>query len=158
MDSRSKSQNNRAQVDFIFRALTAICLLLGLSLSTHAQQAARLIGDWSGDSICFGNNPSCHDEKVVYHISVDDADPSKIKIAADKMVNGKLEWMGDVYLKYDPVKQTLTGDLQNSRNRGVWEFTVKDNIIEGGLFILPDRAVGRKIRFRKMNRSKRNHR
>ena len=57
--------------------------------------------------------------------------------------------MGDVYLKYDPAKKTLTGDLQTSRYHGLWEFLVKEDIIEGGLYILPDRATGRKIRVQK---------
>ena len=57
--------------------------------------------------------------------------------------------MGDVYLKYDRAKQMLTGDLESSRFHGVWEFSIKGNIIEGGLYILPDRATGRKIRVQK---------
>jgi len=133
----------------IYQIRFAVFLLaLGLGFPAAAQQTS-LVGDWSGDSICFGNNPSCHDEKVVYHISVDPADAAKVKIAADKIVDGKPDWMGDVYLKYDPARQTLTGELHNARFRGVWEFAVKGNIIEGGLYILPDRAVGRKIRVQK---------
>src|SRR5204863_2952444 len=31
----------------------------------------------------------------------------------------------------------------------VWEFSIKGNIIEGGLYVLPDRAVGRKVRVQK---------
>lgn len=109
-------------------------------------QTVSLAGDWIGESICFGNNPSCHDEKVVYHISVDPSDSTKVKIAADKIVDGKPEFMGDIFLKYDAAKQTLTGDLQSPRYRGVWEFTIKGNTIEGSLTILPEKTVGRRIR------------
>src|SRR5437667_8455801 len=123
-------------------------LAFAVSFSTAAQQTS-LAGDWTGESICVGNNPSCHDEKVVYHISIDTSDSTKVKIAADKIVDGKLEWMGDIHLKYDDARQTLTGELQNSRYQGVWEFAIKGNIIEGGLSILPDRALGRKIRVQK---------
>src|SRR2546423_6163711 len=84
-----------------------IFLLLGISVGVVNAQAPALAGDWTGESICFGNNPNCHDEKVVYHISVDTADPTKVKIAADKIVDGKLDPMGVIDLKYDPVKQTL---------------------------------------------------
>ena len=131
-----------------FRIPYLIVVLL-LSTPFGIAQTSSLTGDWTGESICFGNNPSCHDEKVVYHISIDTADSTKVKIAADKIVDGKPEWMGDVYLKYDPAKQTLTGDLESSRFHGVWEFSIKGNIIEGGLYILPDRATGRKIRVQK---------
>ena len=130
-------------------AYVIVVILLSMSFNVVRGQTTSLSGDWTGESICFGNNPSCHDEKVVYHISVDPSDSTKAKIAADKIVDGKLEWMGDIYLKYDAAKQTLTGDLQNSRYRALWEFIVKRNTIEGGLYILPDRAMGRKIRVQK---------
>src|SRR2546423_136212 len=132
-------------------------LVISISLTAiggAVAQTTSLTGDWTGESICFGNNPSCHDEKVVYHISIDTADSTKVKIAADKIVDGKPEWMGDVYLKYDPAKQTLTGDLESSRFHGVWEFSIKGNIIEGGLYILPDRGGGKKTREKKNKRRK----
>ena len=131
----------------------AACIVTTLCLATcvfvRAQQSSALAGDWTGESLCFGNNPSCHDEKVVYHISIDSSDATKVKIAADKIVDGKPVSMGDVYLKYDSEKRTLTGDFQTPRYRGVWEFVVKGNVIEGGLYLLPDRATGRKIRVQK---------
>src|SRR5690242_3464528 len=116
MDSGLKSHINQAQAEFIFRALTAICLLFGFSFSANAQETS-LVGDWTGESICFGNNPSCHDEKVVYHVSVDPSDSTKIKIGADKIVDGKPDFMGDIFLKYDAARQKLTGDLQTARYR-----------------------------------------
>jgi hypothetical protein len=134
--------------DVFLYAFAVVCLAFALNASAAGQQNS-LAGDWIGESICFGNNPSCHDEKVVYHVSIDRSDPTKVKIGADKIVDGKPDFMGDIFLKYDAAKQTLTGALQNSRSQGVWEFTVKENIIEGGLYSLPDRAVGRKIRVQK---------
>lgn len=127
-------------------ASVMIVLLLPMLFVVVESQTVSLAGDWFGESICFGHNPSCHDEKVIYHISVDPADVTKIKIGADKIVDGKPEFMGDIYLKYDAAKQILAGDLQNSRYQGVWLFAVKGNIIEGSLTILPDKAVGRRIR------------
>src|SRR5689334_8721023 len=107
------------------RILIALPLgaLVTFAFSFAVAQTTSLTGDWTGESICFGNNPSCHDEKVVYHISIDPSDSTKVKIAADKIVDGKPDPMGVIDLKYDSARQTLTGELQNSRNRGVWEFT-----------------------------------
>jgi hypothetical protein len=125
-------------------------LLLLVILPSGNGQTSSLAGDWTGDSICVGNNPSCHDEKVVYHISVDGADPTKVKIGADKIVNGQPEFMGDINLKYDAAKQTLIGDLQSARYRGVWEFSVKGNVIEGTLSVfMPEKTVGRRIKVQK---------
>jgi hypothetical protein len=133
-----------------------IMALFALSYGVARGQTTSLAGDWSGGSICGGGNPSCHDEYVVYHISVDPSDATKVKIAADKIVDGKPEWMGDIFLKYDPSKQTLTGDLQNSRYKGVWEFVIKDERIEGTLSIFnPEKTVSRRIRVQKNGTSER---
>ena len=133
-----------------------VLLLILLPLGAARSQTSSLAGDWSGQSICGAGNPSCHDEYVVYHVSVDPLDASKVKIAADKIVDGKLEWMGDIWLKYDASKQTLTGDLQNTRFKGGWEFVVKGNFIEGTLSIInPDKTVARRIRVQKNGTSQR---
>jgi Protein of unknown function (DUF3224) len=128
-------------------SLALVFLVVVVTAVSHAQQASSLVGDWTGESICTGGNPSCHDEHVVYHVSVDPADATKVKIAADKIVDGKPEWMGDIFLKYDAVKQTLIGDLQSPRYKGIWEFTIKGNVIEGTLSVFnPEKTVGRRIR------------
>jgi hypothetical protein len=108
--------------------------------------AAKLVGDWTGESICVGEIGSCHDETVVYHISLDASDPTKVKMGADKIVNGKPESMGDIDLKYDAKNNTLTGDLTSPRYRGIWEFTVKEYIMWGTLSLLPEKRIVRQIR------------
>ncbi len=127
-----------------------VCLTLWLLIAVPmvaAGQTSAIVGDWTGESICVGgNSPSCRDEQVVYHISVDPADATKVKIAADKIVNGKPEWMGDIFLKYDSGRQTLTGELQNPRYHGIWEYTIKGNMMWGTLVMLPDRMVVRQMR------------
>jgi hypothetical protein len=116
---------------------------------TLTDDVAKLIGDWTGESICVGNNPSCHDEKVVYHISRLTGEPGKVRIAADKIVNGKPEPMGVLDFKYDAAKGTLAGEFQNSRYHGLWEYTVKGNTMEGTLSLLPDKTIVRRIKVKK---------
>jgi hypothetical protein len=128
----------------LIMVLAALCVVPALA------QTTPLAGDWTGESICGGGNPSCHDEHVVYHISVDKADATRVKIGADKIVNGQPEFMGDILLHYDAAKGTLTGDLDSPRYKGTWEFTVKGDVIEGTLSIFnPDKTVGRRIKVRK---------
>src|ERR1700674_1878026 len=127
--------------------ISVICLLPG-SVDVAGQQRSsgdlsKLLGDWTGESICAGNNPSCHDEKVIYHVSIAAGEPDKITIAAEKMVNGKPEPMGVLDLKYDASKQTLTGETQTARYHLLWEFTIKGNVMEGTLSILPDKTIAR---------------
>lgn len=137
----------RTLLQLISQTIALLCLAISVNPASYAQQASSLTGDWTGESICAGANPSCHDEQVVYHISVDPSDATKVKIAADKIVDGKPDWMGDIFLKYDAAKQTLTGDFQSPRYKGIWEFTVKGNIIEGTLSIFnPEKTIGRRIR------------
>ncbi len=127
--------------------ISMICLLLG-SVDVAGQQRSSLIGDWAGESICVGNNPSCHDEKVIYHVSIA-GEPDQIKIAADKIVDGKPEPMGLISLKYDASKQTLIGETQTARYHLWWEFTIKGEIMEGTLSLLPDKTIARRIKVQK---------
>jgi len=129
---------------------SVVALSFFINAATPAQQPSSLTGDWTGESICAGNNPSCHDERVVYHISVDPADATKVKIGADKIVNGKLEWMGDILLKYDAAKQTLTGELQSPRYKGLWEFNITGDVIEGTLSLFnPEKTPGRRVKLKR---------
>lgn len=120
-------------------------LLLAAPLVARGQTAS-IVGDWTGESICVGEIGACKDEQVVYHISVDPSDATKVKISADKIINGKPEPMGDIFLKYDSSKQTLTGEMQNPRYHMLWEFTIKGNMMWGTLTLLPEKRVGRQIR------------
>src|SRR5262245_33937255 len=61
--------------------LTALCV------GGAKAQTTSLAGDWTGESICVGEVGACHDEQVVYHISVDPSDATKVKIGADKIVD-----------------------------------------------------------------------
>lgn len=136
----------------LHRALI-ILLLAVCGCSTVRSQpsgkVAQLVGDWTGESICVGEIGACKDEQVVYHISVDAVDATKVKISADKIVNGKPEWMGDINLKFNTLNNTLTGSLESPRYRGVWEFTVKGNNMWGTLSLLPEKRIGRQIRVTK---------
>jgi hypothetical protein len=129
-------------------AVAVFWLAFGVSFSVAAQPTS-LAGDWTGESICFGNNPSCHDEKVIYHVSVDVSDQTKVKIAADRIVDGKLVPMGVIDLICDPSKQTLTGETQTARYRLWWEFTIKGNVMEGTLSVLPNKTIARRIKVQK---------
>jgi hypothetical protein len=128
--------------------LFALALLLFATGVVRAQSSS-LTGDWTGESICVGEVGACKDEQVVYHVSVDPTDPTKVKIGADKIVNSKPEFMGDILLKYDARNNTLTGDLQTPRFRSVWEFTVKENSMWGTLSLLPEKRIVRQIRVTK---------
>ncbi|PYS89780.1 MAG: hypothetical protein DMF62_06395 [Acidobacteria bacterium] len=108
----------------------------------------KLIGDWYGESKCVGRNTSCHDEVVVYHISRIEKEPTKVHLSADKIVDGKPEFMGEFDFVFDEKKDTLTADFKIPRTggTGVWLFKVNGDKIEGTLTILPENEVGRVVK------------
>jgi len=133
----------------IFRYLGISAFLVVGQLMTAAHQLqdfSKILGDWTGESICAGNNPSCHDEKVIYHFSRSQADPQKLTLAADKIVDGKPEPMGELEFTYDAAKQSLTGEFQNARYHGLWEFKIKGDTMEGTLTLLPEKTIGRRVK------------
>src|SRR6266446_6425186 len=135
---------------FLIAPVIAV-LFLSIPFSVASGQISSLVSDWTGESICIGDNPSCHDEKVVYHISTSANDSTKVSIAADKIVDGKPEPMGTIDLKYDASRQTLSGEAQTARYQLLWEFAIKGNTMEGALSILPNKTVARRIKVHKQD-------
>lgn len=141
------------------KRLNAIAIVAGIgatlifALACGAQSkddGSNLVGDWSGESICVGNHPACHDEKVVYHITKLSDGEGKFRLAADKIIDGKPEQMYALDFKYDSAKSTLTGEFQNARYHGLWEFIVKGDTMEGTLKLLPEGEIGRRIKVKKV--------
>lgn len=116
-----------------------------------ADGGSKLVGDWAGESVCVGDNPSCHDEKVVYHVSKSAGGPDRFKIAADKIVDGRAEPMGVLDFRYDAERGVLVGEFQNDRYHGLWELTVKGDTMEGTLKLLPAKTVARRVRVKKVS-------
>jgi hypothetical protein len=114
-----------------------------------ADDGSELVGNWTGDSICVGNRPACHDEQVIYRIAKPPDSSGNVTITADKVVNGKPELMGVLEFKYDPEKRTLVCDLTRGNTHGLWELTVKGNTMEGTLMVLPDKTLVRRIKVKK---------
>jgi hypothetical protein len=140
------------------------CLVLCGLLSVHAavaqenkpkesngDETSKLVGDWSGESICVNKEkfPACKDEVVVYHITKVADKTDTVNISADKIVNGKSEFMGAFDFIYDSKKQTLTSEFKNERVHLLLEFVVKKNVLEGGITSLPDKTQVRRIKVQK---------
>lgn len=133
------------------KIITFVCSLLLLTaiqaIAQDKHAGDEILGDWSGESKCTGNNPNCHDEEVVYHFTRAKSDPAKIDLAADKVINGKPEPMGDFEFVYDAEKKTLTAEFKIPRTggKGVWLFKVEGDKIEGTLTVFPENEIGRKV-------------
>jgi len=146
-------RNRTVLTALILIMLAARCPARAVSASDRlGDDGSKLVGDWAGESVCVGDNPSCHDEKVVYHVSKSADGPDRFKIAADKIVAGKPEPMGVLDFKYDAGRGTLVGEFKNARYHGLWELTVKGDTMEGTLTLLPAKTVARRVRVKKVGR------
>jgi hypothetical protein len=134
-----------------------LCLCAATAACAQKQRTENdpLFGDWSGESKCVGSNQYCHDEVVVYHISRSKSDPKKITIDADKIIDGKPDFMGSFDCDHDAAKQTLTCEFTIPRTggKGVWLFKIDGEKIDGTLTIFPENEIGRKVKITK-NKSK----
>jgi hypothetical protein len=134
--------------------LLVIFILAAACVSACSQTPAKpdaIVGDWSGESKCVGTNTSCHDEVVVYHISRSKDDAKKFTIAADKIVDGKPDFMGNIECDFDAEKQTLRSEFKIPRTggTGVWLFKIKGDEMDGTLTVLPENEIGRRIKVKK---------
>jgi hypothetical protein len=99
-----------------------------LVVSSCAALAAGIAGTWSGTSICTIKDSPCHDENVIYHITEPDS-AGKLKIQADKVVNGQPEDMGTIDCTFDSKSSKLVCPIES----GKFEFTVAGDKMTGTL-------------------------
>ena len=74
-------------------------------------------------------------------------DATKVNCSADKIVDGKPEFMGEFDMTFDPEKMTLTAEFSIKRTggRGVWLFKVDGDRMDGTLTVFPENEIGRKV-------------
>lgn len=129
--------------------ILSLCLLTFTAACSAQKQlrAEDLVGDWRGDSKCQGNNPYCKDEVALYHFSEIEDQPTKVHLVADKLVNGKWEFMGQFDLDIDAANSTLRTEFPIPRTggKGVLTFRVAGDKMDGIMMIYPENEVGRKI-------------
>lgn len=114
-------------------------LLLSCTYAPTAIAGDGIAGDWTGESICTVRPSPCNDEHVIYHISEPDAE-GKLKLRADKLVNGKPEEMGTLDCTYEAKSSHLNCQMKN----GVWDFNVAGKKMTGTLK-LADGTLYRRI-------------
>jgi len=110
--------------------------------------AVAVAGDWTGTSLCTDLKalPACHDEVVVYHFTPKSG--NVVHVAADKIVDGKPQFMGEFDMTQDGSR--LTAELPNRRgDRSLREFNIDGDHLTGTLKLLPGGTVVRKIEARR---------
>jgi hypothetical protein len=116
-----------------------VAALIGIVLSTSVVADGGVAGTWRGESICTVKNSPCHNEQVVYHVTEPDR-TGKLKIQADKIVNGKADDMGTLDCTYDSNSSKITCPIP----KAVFEFVVSGTKLTGTLK-LSDGTLYRRI-------------
>jgi hypothetical protein len=121
------------------------------SVGGQRGEVSKLVGSWSGESVCVDKEkfPACRDEQVVYRIVESSGKANMVTVTMDKIVGGKPETMGVLDFVYDAQKQTLSGEFERNNRRGIWEFTVRGDALEGTLATLPERTIARRVKVKK---------
>jgi len=110
-------------------------LLLFILIYGRSVRAQSFEGIWKGTSLCQIKNSPCHDEIVVYHISKDSTGKS-YEVIANKIVDGKEEYMGTIPFTYDD-KQKVFVSVDSVRNAR-WEFKITGSAMKGTLMYKGD--------------------
>lgn len=110
--------------------IAGITVLSFLLLTWNTVSGQSMEGTWKGTSLCQVKNSPCHDETVVYRISKDSTG-RYYEMNANKIVDGKEDYMGTLLFAYDEKRKVFTS-VDSTRN-AIWEFTLTGNEMKGTL-------------------------
>ena len=115
-----------------------------------AAPASQLLGTWRGTSVCTDRvaAPACQDETVLYTFTRGARDGA-VHWAADKIVNGKRQPMGEMDLTYDRSESCWKAEFSSPRVKSVWRLSVDGNHLTGTGRLLPGNETIRKLDLRK---------
>jgi hypothetical protein len=140
--------------------LAALAVLAAVALRPAAAVAAapspgspaELVGVWRGTSLCtdLATAPACKDEQVIYtFVAIADGAPGAVRLAADKVVAGERQAMGELDFVYRAASGCWESEQQNARFHSRWSFAVRGTALSGELVDLPSGARIRAIRVEK---------
>ena len=126
-------------------------MLLVVALpALRATQAADIVGEWRGSSICVDKVafPACRDENVVYDVRPRSGAPDSVVLRADKVVGGAREFMGEfTFGRTD--RGRWVAEFRTPRFHGRWDFGVRGASLTGTLMDLDANRVARRVATRR---------
>jgi hypothetical protein len=143
------------QIQYGFTQIRLVVFVLGVATFAAGQTSSskggnpadisKLVGEWTGESICQIRPSACHDEKALYRIEKSSNSSGKaVKVSGYKIVNGREILKGSGDWTYDRETGTLTWEGPV----GVWQLTVQGNKMNGTLTLL-DKTVFRRVTLNK---------
>jgi hypothetical protein len=126
-----------------------------LSISAAAQSkpgsdTTEVIGTWEGESQCAVPDSPCHEEHVIYEITLDKdkSAPAPLKMDGYKLVNGERIFMGTLRCNYDSAKRNLSC-TSGGKNFDDWQYTLSGLTLQGALTTGEGKILYRKITVQK---------
>ena len=122
----------------------AIGILLLALACTPAQSQEGIVGSWRGTSLCVdkANFPACKDEQVIYDVLPKGSRRDTVTVRADKIVNGKREFMGELEFSLLP-DSSWVAHYENPRVKSRFVIRVRDTHMTG---FLMDEIAGQRVR------------
>jgi hypothetical protein len=113
---------------------------------SRQHDVAELLGTWRGTSTCSDRvaAPACQDEVVVYEVRRGDK-AGELILAADKIVSGQREPMGELTFVFDTKESCWRSDFESPRVTSRWCFIVEGDKLRGTARLLPGNQVVRKV-------------
>lgn len=136
---------------FVLAFLLVARLARGEASGQGDPPVGEIVGTWRGSSLCVDREaaPACKDEQVVYEIAAYPGKPNTVTVKADKVVDGKREFMGALDFTHEAKSGSWTSEFENSRVHTLWRLTVTGETLRGTMVALPSRAVVRKMDLKK---------
>jgi hypothetical protein len=108
---------------------------------------AEILGTWEGESKCTVPSSPCHDEHVVYDITLEKTATSSLKVDGYKIVKGERQFMGTLRCDYHPSKKNLSCTFRKDYDD--WEYTLSGDTLQGTLTIGGGKTLYRRISVKK---------
>jgi len=138
---RTVTRNELCYIPAMRLARFLLALAVAAATLAFADATGDVLGTWEGESVCVVENP-CHTEHVIYEIAR--AKDNAVTIRADKVVNGKREFMGTLDCTYDAGQQRLSCPMEGRRPAD-WLFNVEGNTMTGTLTIREGHQLFRNV-------------
>ena len=103
----------------------------------------RVVGTWTGESICAGNRPASRNEVVVYRI--EPISERSVMLFADKVIDGKRVPTYNLEFTWDSKTATLSAEFVKRQTHGLWRYHLSGEVLAGTLVLLPHKELGRRI-------------
>jgi hypothetical protein len=130
-----------------------VTLLIALAPVTASLQSSReaVVGTWRGTSLCTNRQalPACGDEQVVYDIAAVPGKPDAITVKADKIVDGRRQFMGEMTFDLDAKTGRWVAEIKTPNVHALWYLSLSGGALSGGMTLLPLTTQVRAIALRR---------